>query len=622
MARVIVLGGGVAGLSAAHELIERGFEVHVYEKAGVAGGKARSYGVPGSAAGGRRPLPAEHGFRFFPGFYRHLTDTMERIPTGPPPRRAAARLLQAGRRRLPVTRWRHTVAANLVEASMVQVSMAGRRAVTFPVRYPWGPAELSRLLSGLVAFWVDSGIAPAEREFYLERIWQLMTSCQERRQVEYERLSWWDFVGASGRSRLYQDLLADSPRPLVACKPREASTKTVGDILLQMIFHLLTRGAGADRVLNAPTSDAWITPWVRYLEARGVVLHLDCPVQALGFAGGRITGATVLEQGRAVAVGAPADAYVAALPVEVMAPLVTEAMVAAEPALAGLAVLAREHTAWMNGLLFYLRRDVPLVHGHQLYLGSPWALTSISQAQFWRGVVDLAGHGDGQVRGVLSVIISDWTRPGLKHARPAAACTREEIIEEVWHQLKLALNHGAEEVLHDADLHSVHLDEAIRVGPPGPGPTANAEPLLVNKAGARHLRPSAVTAIPNLFLASDYVLTHTDLATMEGANEAARHAVNGIIAAAGRDRPARARLWPYCKIWTLHEPAALAPLRRHDARRYPAPWSVEMPLRFRLLYWILSTFPGLVQALAALLDLLGRLFRRPPCATCPTPSTR
>lgn len=29
--KVIVLGGGVAGMSAAHELIERDFEVSVYE---------------------------------------------------------------------------------------------------------------------------------------------------------------------------------------------------------------------------------------------------------------------------------------------------------------------------------------------------------------------------------------------------------------------------------------------------------------------------------------------------------------------------------------------------------------------------------------------------------------
>ncbi len=76
---VAVLGGGMAGLAAAHELVERGFDVTVYERNAL-GGKARSIPVAGTAKGGRRGLPGEHGFRFFPGFYHHVPDTMRRIP--------------------------------------------------------------------------------------------------------------------------------------------------------------------------------------------------------------------------------------------------------------------------------------------------------------------------------------------------------------------------------------------------------------------------------------------------------------------------------------------------------------------------------------------------------------
>ena len=79
---VAILGGGVGGLSAAHELAERGFEVTVYERNAVFGGKARSLSVAASGVGGRKDLPGEHGFRFFPGFYKHVTDTMSRIPFG------------------------------------------------------------------------------------------------------------------------------------------------------------------------------------------------------------------------------------------------------------------------------------------------------------------------------------------------------------------------------------------------------------------------------------------------------------------------------------------------------------------------------------------------------------
>src|SRR4051794_12923726 len=57
--RVAVLGGGMAGLAAAHELVVRGFDVDVFEPTAL-GGKARSIPVPHSARGGRRALPGEH----------------------------------------------------------------------------------------------------------------------------------------------------------------------------------------------------------------------------------------------------------------------------------------------------------------------------------------------------------------------------------------------------------------------------------------------------------------------------------------------------------------------------------------------------------------------------------
>ena len=53
---VAVFGAGVAGLTAAHELAERGYQVTVYERKAL-GGKARSIPVPNSGA---TPLPAEH----------------------------------------------------------------------------------------------------------------------------------------------------------------------------------------------------------------------------------------------------------------------------------------------------------------------------------------------------------------------------------------------------------------------------------------------------------------------------------------------------------------------------------------------------------------------------------
>ena len=57
-------------------------------------------------------------------------------------------------------------------------------------------------------------------------------------------------------------------------------------------------------------------------------------------------------------------------------------MKALDPSLANLAPLS-DSVQWMNGIQFYLTRDVPITHGHIIFVDSPWALTAVSQRQFW-----------------------------------------------------------------------------------------------------------------------------------------------------------------------------------------------------------------------------------------------
>ena len=548
---VIVLGGGIGGLSAAHELSERGFSVRVFELRDVPGGKARSVVVPstvprqnvgavnlGSLADPtRRDLPGEHGFRFFPRFYKHIIDTMARTPY----------------------RGSRSVAENLVDTTGTIFARFGRRPLKLPTITPSNVPELFTLVSDLGSlFGPELGIAPEDFAFFGERIWQILTSCSERRMEEYERLGWWEFIGAEQRSDAYQKLFGiGCTRSVVAAQAKLASTKTIGDMFVQYFFNLAEPGISADRVLNGPTNDVWIDPWLTYLHGRGVEYHLNARVRSIEMNGGVVRGVMV-EQERSVR-EVTADYYVSALPIEVMATLVTDQVVRADPSLANIFPLSR-NTAWMNGIQFYLDEDVPIGRGHEIYLDAPWALTSVSQAQFWSDV-DLSRFGDGNIRGVISVDISDWDTPGL-NGKPARECTRREIRDEVWDQMKRSLNVQGANVLEDEDLVHWYLDLDI-----DPLFKADAEPLFVNFVDTWRLRPQAVTAIPNLFLASDYVQTFTDLATMEAANEAARRAVNGILEHSGSDAPP-------CRLWDLHEPELLEPWRANDRVRYRQglPW--------------------------------------------------
>ena len=526
--RVAVLGGGVGGLSAAQELAERGFEVAVYERRADFGGKARSIPVPNSATPGHLPLPGEHGFRFFPSFYKHLPDTMKRIRF-------------SGK----------SVFDNLVFSTRVEIARTGKLAFLEPTRFPETLDDWTTVFKSLFA---NLGIPDDEVLFFIDRLLVLLTTCQERRIAEYENIAWWDFIDAKNKSLSYQRYLGEGlTRSLVAMKAEISSTRTVGYIDLQLMLGLMCSPGGFDRLLNGPTNQAWIDPWIAYLKTLGVSLVGNSTVQSLELDGPRVATVVVNQGGSALPVNA--DFYVSALPVEIMTGLVTDAIRNAAPSLANLDKL---QTRWMNGIQFYLKTDVPLVHGHSNYLDSPWALTSVSQRQFWPEV-DFANLGDGKVGGVLSAVVSDWDAPGIVYGRPAKACTAEEIKNEVWAQLKSHLNTGTVEALSDANLLSWFLDPDIQF--PNPSAATNAEPLLINPAGSLQYRPEASTEIPNLFLASDYVRTYTDLATMEGANEAARRSVNAIIDASGSPAP-KAQLWPF------QEPDIFKPMRDYDLVRF------------------------------------------------------
>ena len=515
---VAVLGGGVGGLSAAHELAERGFAVTVYERRETFGGKARSMGAPGTGTEGRRDLPGEHGFRFFPGFYRHITDTMKRIPFG-----------GGGR----------SCFDNLTAASRILLARAGATEIVWSARFP---ETLDDMRTALMAMFGDLEIPPLESAFFVNQMLGLATSCDERYLKEFEPTKFWDFIEAAGKSENYRKYLGQGfTRSLVAMQAEVSSTRTIGRILWQLFYSILQPGKVFDRLLNGPTNDVWIDPWRKYLtERRDVVLVADATVLSLNLAGNKLRSVSVERGGQIHEI--TADYYVAAMPVEVMQELVTDEMRAAAPSLAHLRELKTE---WMNGIQFYLKSDEPLTYGHTIFLDSNWALTSISQKQFWK-TYDLSRYGAGQVGGVLSVDISNWTAPGNFNGKPAMHCaTREEIKDEVWAQMKAALNDNGRKELEDDNLVDWFLDPDILL--PNPTGTTNLEPLLINHAGSLQYRPEAYTEIGNLFLASDYVRTHTDLATMEGANEAARRATNAILAIAGVD------VEP-CALWSFEVP--------------------------------------------------------------------
>src|SRR5437879_13011767 len=141
-----------------------------------------------------------------------------------------------------------------------------------------------------------------------------------------------------------------------------------------------------------------------------------------------------------------------------MSTLLTDDLIKLDPTLNYISSLAPD-TAWMTGIQFYLNEDVDMVKGHVMYTDSPWALTSISQLQFWQNF-NAAQYGNGKIKSILSVDVSDWDTPGL-NGKMAKDCTKEEIKDEIWNQLKKSLMDNGQCMLKDEMLEAWYLDRDI-----------------------------------------------------------------------------------------------------------------------------------------------------------------
>ena len=224
---VAVFGAGIAGLTAAHELVDRGYSVTVYERKAL-GGKARSIPVPNSGA---TPLPAEHGFRFFPGFYRNVTDTMRRIPF---PGNANGT-------------WQ-----NLTRATSYLHSGMGRSDLTVPLPFPLptlpNPITPKAFIESVTTVFETLFRLPLwEAAYAAQKLAVYVTSSNERKLGQWENMTWEDYIGANKRSAEYNRYLADGIiRNLAASKSRDASAHSIGLVGEASVWSILLLGNDLD----------------------------------------------------------------------------------------------------------------------------------------------------------------------------------------------------------------------------------------------------------------------------------------------------------------------------------------------------------------------------------------
>jgi uncharacterized protein with NAD-binding domain and iron-sulfur cluster len=582
---------------------------------------------------GEVALPGEHGYRFFPGFYRHLDDVMRRIPIverrprdvedlertraayaflearavhkeldplRPPIVRASAEAIAAVGRS-SYARDGRTVRDNLLAVELHSIAREGDAA----------PVELSRrratsvreVLEIVRTFQEQLQIEAADLARYQLKLVQYMTSSTRRRQQQYEKLSWSEFIGIDAFSDSFKEALKIWPQALVGMRSDEVDARTAGNITVQLLLDQLRDSGLVDATLNASTSEAWLEPWRRYLESEGVVFTC-AKLEHIRWDA---------EHGVSLKFGEKqpeASTYcVLALPVEEVYALAVdlhESMSGPDRErwfegtdLSRVVEFMREQK-WdpahlqerspqgplrhFSGIQLFLEHDVRLVRGHIYYASSPWGLTSISQVQFRRNAPGVRDD----YRGIISLDIGNWSAPGRYETRAGWDCSPSQISSEVWQQVDAGARSGSRSL---AEPLWYHIDDEIkfRIQRPDqhgdkPGIARNESPYLLNLPGAWKYRPGGGNEeevgqysllfdnegpglIRAMVLAGTFMRTNTRLVTMEAANESARHAVNRILDHAART-PKGARVGSQCRTWSPEdrEPKDLEVLKDLDEK--------------------------------------------------------
>jgi hypothetical protein len=496
MKSIIIFGAGIAGLSAAHELSDLGYDISVYEALNQPGGFFRS------ARSSESNMPTEYSWHGMGPWYHNTFDLMRKIPFN----------------------------------------------------------DNQKLYDSVLSLPVDFGIFPddAEAQFFDEGLKSIPKMFRmgkwEFAKWSYLMLKTWtshlrseEKYSKLNAAQMWRPLLKDTAYrtwrscfgPWVGSDWKKVSLHTTGDFFKKQLTtkpehrhkadHSVpawTHGAGDGwLLLKGPSSEYWFNPWVKYLSQKGVRFFWEKPLTRLKFDGTKIDSAFSSDE---KVVG---DAYIIAINPFIMAEVLSRT-----PELEKLEVLRLfkpltkdgPHTQVSFRLAFPEKVKFPRQRVGVVVSDSEFNLTLFAQEQVWGKEVDLGNN-----------IQSLWTGtsccssvPGRIYHKTVEQCTKEEFVEEIKAQI---FNCGAlDEMIRDAnngkslkDFSNVKI-EIWHEWEFSSNGIKHFQPKWVTTQDTQAYMPSQKTPVPNLFLAGSHTAVKANVWSIEGAVESGRRAANSI----------------------------------------------------------------------------------------------
>jgi uncharacterized protein with NAD-binding domain and iron-sulfur cluster len=494
---VAVFGGGIAGLTVAHEFVKLGYKVKVFEANSDAGGFFRS---------ARRKedldMPSEYSWHGMGPWYNNFFELIKEIPFD--------------------------------EHSSLYENILSR-PVVFGLAPNSGTAHFGDSNSKNVDLENLFSMTTKEKwlwSWLMVKAWCSNTRSDEQYSNINAKEAWRPYLDASTLSTWSATF-----GPWVGSDWHQVSFHHVAHFFRKQLVTKYSYHHKGDNeggpwehtartgwlLLNGPSSEVWFDKWVDDLKQKQVEFYWRTPLHRLNFEENKITGAE-LDNGETV----QADIYVLALNPFCAADILARTPVLEDkPQLNLFKPLVKQgpHTQVSFRIGFKEKMSWPRQRCALVISDSAFNLTLFSQEQAW-GKPSSLGE---DIQSLWTVTACVSKVPGPVHDLCLEQCTEEQFLDEVLFQLKQC--HALDELVkkanggkswQDFSMVKIKVWHEWAFSPEG---ITSAQPKWVNSTNTQQYMPQQKTTISNLVLAGAHTKTTADVWSIEAAVESGKLAV-------------------------------------------------------------------------------------------------
>jgi hypothetical protein len=496
--RAAIFGAGIAGLTIAHELIQRGYKVSVYEALPEAGGFFRSARLKHHQC-----MPSEYSWHGFGPWYHNVFDIMKHIPFDD--------------------------AGSLYD-----------KALSRPIDYGVFPD------SGQAAFY-DKGLGSIPAMFRLTRwdfikwSWLMLKtwSADRRTELVYSTLNaaeqWKSLLSIRGYTTWRATF-----GPWIGSDWTKVSLHHAGQFFRKQLmtkpahFHKADEDGPAWRhgagdgwlLLRGPSSEFWFDKWVKHLQREGVEFYWKESLMKLEY-DGKIISSALLQSGKEI----EANFYFLAINPFSAAEIISRTPpLEDERELRLFKSLTQEgpHTQVSFRIAFSEPISFPRQRTAVVVADSEYNLTLFAEEQVWEDEVELGEN----IKSLWTGTSCAGNVAGGIYNLPVVKCTEAQFVEEIKAQILRcgSLNTMLKEANNgrgfaDFAIYKIEIWHEWRFSPEG---IIHHQPKWVTTSRTQRFLPDQATSISNLLLAGAHTRTAVDVWSIEGAVESGRKAVQRL----------------------------------------------------------------------------------------------